>query len=296
MRRGEFHGHETVIVENEHFQLECLADAGPRIVRLIPAWVGENIFAEMPNTAIQTAMGNYHYFGGHRLAIAPESMERTYIPDDHGVTAKKVLNGLRLTGGIEPDTHIRKTISIEASRSRPFIMIKHKIENCGRTSIRLAPWAVTMLRPNSVALLPQQLGTVDSDGVLPNRNFSLWPYTRWEDPRLKLGDVFIKIKSDTTKQTFKLGYFNPHGWLGYAFEDVFFVKRFGVRRDDEYPDHGCNAEVYATDRVLELESLGALVDLKPRENIVHTETWELYETNSIPKELLNGMTLKEVLK
>jgi len=296
MRRGEFHGHETIIIENEHFQLECLADAGPRIVRLIPAWVGENIFAEVPDAAVQTALGDYRFFGGHRLWIAPESLEQTYIPDDRGVIAKKVLNGLRLTGSIEPDTHIRKTISIQTSHSRPFIMIKHKIENCGRTSIRLAPWAITMLRPNSVALLPQQFGTVDKDGFLPNRNFSLWPYSRWDDPRLKLGDEFIKIKADSTKQPFKLGYFNPHGWLGYMFEDVFFVKRFGVRRDEKYPDNGCNAEAYTNDRMLELESLGALADLKPHEEVIHTETWEMYETNNIPKELLGGKTLAEALK
>src|SRR4030095_10633891 len=148
----------------------------------------------------------------------------------------------------------------------------------------------------STAILPQQFGTIDKDGILPNRNFSLWPYTRWDDPRLKLGDEFITVKADGTKPPFKLGYFNPHGWLGYVFEDAFFVKRFGVRRDEEYPDHGCNAEVYTNDQTIELESLGALVDLKPREEIVHTETWEVYETNNIPKELFGEKSLSSVLK
>jgi len=48
--------------------------------------------------------------------------------------------------------------------------------------------------------------------------------------------------------------------------------------------------------VIELQSLGALVDLMPQEKIVHTETWEVYETNNIPKDLLGGKTLAEVLK
>ncbi len=44
-----FHGNKTVEYENQFFRVECLAEAGPRIVRLIPAWTGENLFAELPD-------------------------------------------------------------------------------------------------------------------------------------------------------------------------------------------------------------------------------------------------------
>lgn len=296
MNMGDFHGRETLILANEHFQLECLTEAGPRIVRLTPAWMGENIFAEAPDAVTRTALGEYHYLGGHRLWVAPESPTRTYIPDDNGLTTKKLPHGIKLMGGIEPDSHLQKTLSIQLSPTRPFVMIKHKIQNCGHDPVRLAPWAITMLRPKSTAILPQQYGAVDKDGVLPNRNFSLWSYTRWDDTRLKLGDEVIRIKSNSNRQPLKLGYFNPHGWLGYIFEDVFFVKRFGVRRDEEYPDHGCNAEVRANDRAIELESLGPLVDLKPHEEVVHTETWEVYEMSNIPPELFDAKILAEILK
>ncbi len=296
MNRGDFFGRETIILANERFQLECLAEAGPRIARLIPAWLGENILAETPNAVTRTDDGDFHFMGGHRLWIAPESFEQTYIPDDHGVTVKRITNGLKLEGSIQPDTHIRKTISVQVSPSRPFVMIKHKIENYGRVSIRLAPWAITMLRTGSVAILPQQYGTVDKDGLLPNRNLSLWSYSRWDDPRLKLDDEFIKVKATELKQPFKLGYFNPHGWLGYIFEDVFFVKRFSVRRDEEYPDHGCNAEVYTNGEAIELESLGALTDLKPHEEVIHTETWEVYDINHIPKDMFGEKTWDKVVK
>jgi hypothetical protein len=100
---------------------------------------------------------------------------------------------------------------------------------------------------------------------MPNRKFALWPYTRWDDPRLQLGDEFVLIKSDATKHAMKLGYFNPHGWLGYVYDDVVFLKRYGVRSDEEYPDYGCNSEVYANFRAVELESLGPLVELHPGE-------------------------------
>lgn len=296
MKNGDFYGYETVIVENEFFQLECLATAGPRIVRLIPTWFGENILAELPAAAVRTALGRYRYYGGHRLWFAPKIASQTYFPDNLGTTVKDEQNGLRLIGGIEPETHTRKTFSIKISPERPFIMIKHMIKNHGSEPIRLAPCAITMLRPKSMALLPQTTGTVDKEGFLPNRNMALWSYSNWDDSRLQLDRELIQISSDDTKRAFKLGYFNTRGWLGYIFEDVFFVKHFSVHRDEEYPDHGCNAEVSTSNHMLELESLGAVVNLMPQEELVHTETWEIYKTNDIPGELFGGRTLAEVLK
>ena len=112
---------------------------------------------------------------------------------------------------------------------------------------------------------------------------------------MKLGDEFILIKSEFKNQPFKFGYFNPHGWLGYLYDDTFFVKRFGVRADQQYADFGCNSEVYTDHRSTELESLGPIVDLAPREDVVHTETWEVYKDTEVPKELLEGKTLEELL-
>jgi hypothetical protein len=37
MKRGDFHGEETLVLENEHLSVEVLASAGPRIVRLTPS-------------------------------------------------------------------------------------------------------------------------------------------------------------------------------------------------------------------------------------------------------------------
>ena len=295
MKFGDFHGHKTAMLENEFFRIECLAEAGPRIVRLIPTWTGENLFAEVPDATTQTSAGEYHYLGGHRFWYAPESLSRTYIPDTHGASVRSIQKGLRLVGIKEHKSGLQKTITIQISTSKPYIIVRHKLENHGHSSVRLAPWAITMLRTKGVAILPQQYGSVDSDGLRPNRKFALWPYTRWDDPRLRLGDEFVLIKSDSTKHAMKLSYFNPHGWLGYVYNDVVFLKRYGVRSDEEYPDYGCNSEVYANFRAVELESLGPLIELAPGENVIHTETWEVYKDNEIPKAILGGKSLKELL-
>ncbi len=295
MSISTFHGHKTAIYENQFFRLECLTEGGPRIVRLIPAWTGENLFAEVPDITVPSKTGSFHLHGGHRLLHAPESATYSYLPDDTGLTVKQYEDGFRLQGPIDPFTHIRKTISIQLSASHPFVVVKHVLENHGWSSVRLSPWAVTLMRPGGTAILPQQSGVLDSEDVLPNRRFALWPYSRWDDPRLKLGDDFILVNSAPNPQPFKVGYFNPHGWLGYFYDDTLFVKRYGVRRNEDYPDYGSNAEVYTNHRFTEIGSLGPLVELQSKKELVHTETWEAYKEDEIPNDLMGGKNIKAIL-
>jgi hypothetical protein len=295
MKFGDFYGHKTAVLENKFFRIECLAEAGPRIVRLIPAWTGENLFAELPHFTTKTASGEYHYFGGHRFWYTTESLSHSYYSDLNGLSIKPVTKGLRLFGGKERTTGLQKTVTVQISSSSPYIIVRHKLENHGRRRVRLAPWAITMMRTKGVAILPQQLGNIDADGLRPNRVFALWPYTRWDDPRLHLGDEFVLIHSDSTDHAIRLGYFNPHGWLGYVQQDVLFLKRYGVRSDEEYPDDGCNSKVHANFRAVELGSLGPLVELAPAQQVVHTETWEVYKGATVPKEILSGRSLQELL-
>jgi len=290
-----FHGNKTVEYENKFFRVECLAEAGPRIVRLIPSWTGENLFAELPDFTTKAETGEFHFYGGHRLWHAPESVKYTYIADDSGVTFKQYEDGVRLEGPIAQRTSIRKTINIQMSSNHPFIVVKHILENHGWASVRLSPWALTMMRPGGMAILPQQSGIIESE-LLPNRRFALWPYSRWDDERLKLGNDYILVKSSSNPQPFKLGYFNTRGWLAYLYDDTLFVKRFGVRRNEDYPDFGSNSEVYTNHRFTELESLGPFIDLPAQKEVVHTETWEVYRDTEIPNDLLGGKSLEEILR
>jgi hypothetical protein len=295
VKTGDFHGCKTVIVENEHFQLECLAEAGPRIVRLVPAWMGENIFAETPDIRRITARGEFQFHGGHRLSVAPETVSQSYVPDNSGVTVEERSTGVRLRGAVDEVTGIRKTMSIQLSSAGPFVLVKHAIENVGNEPVKVSPWAITMMRPGGAGVLPQQTKLIDSDGLQPNRHFVLWPYSRWSDKRLRLNEDFIAIKAGAPRDGLKVGYFNPHGWMGYLFDDVFFVKRFGVRGDEEYPDFGCNAEAFSNHRVVELQSLGPVTTLAPNKSVIHTETWEVYKEKEIPKDKFGEKSIRERL-
>jgi hypothetical protein len=121
------------------------------------------------------------------------------------------------------------------------------------------------------------VGNADPAGLLHNRQFSLWPYARINDPRLKLDDRFILFKADAMLPPFKMGYFNPHGWLAYWVDGTLFQKTFEVHHGLPHPDNNCNAELYCNDQFVELESLAPLRLLNPGDSVSHTETWDVFD-------------------
>ncbi len=276
--KGDFHGNPTGIIENKYVRLEYLSLA-PRIVRLNLKGF-ENLFADLGNEGLSTPYGEFHLRGGHRLWHSPEAMPRTYLPDAQGVAITDIPNGVRIDQPAEPWTHIAKSIEIRLNPGRPQIIVEHELRNEGAWAAEFAPWALTMFRLGGVAILPQPVGNADPAGLLANRQLSIWPYTKVNDPRLILRDDFILIKADSKvasdSSPIKVGYFNPQGWMAYWLDGILFVKRFDPVAGVPLPDGGCNTESYCNHKFLELETLGSLVTLPPEGTNTHTETWELY--------------------
>jgi hypothetical protein len=262
-------------LENDYLTLDYLAGAGPRIVRLIPRKLGQNLLAEVPEAQLQSPYGPFHLWGGHRLWHAPETAARTYVPDDGGLRVETERGGARLTCD-EPHTGIRKELHLALHPQAAHVRLTHRLTNLGLWAIELAPWAITQLVSGGVAVLPMP-GQLDAEGLLPNRLVALWPYSRWDDPRLRLGEQTIEVAAQPLAQPFKLGVMNHAGWAEYRYRDVTFRKRFTPRPELPHVDFGCNVEVYTSDKFLELETLGPLTRLEPGEVVEHVEVWEIEE-------------------
>lgn len=285
---GIFYGLPTGALDNGLLRLEYLATAGPRLVRLFLAGVAGNLLAEAPDWTWPTPYGPFRVYGGHRLWHAPESMPRTYVPDNEGLVVQEVAGGVRLVGPIEGPTGIRKTIEICMEAGRPALTLRHRLENAGAWPVELAPWAITQMPLGGTAILPQPTDPVDGAGLLPNRHLVLWPYSRWSDERLRLGDGVIAVRANPLAAPFKLGYRNEHGWIAYLRAGLLFVKRFALPEGRPYPDRDCNVEVYCNDRVIELETLAPLGRLEPGQAATHTEQWELFrDLAAAPAEVRN---------
>lgn len=280
MKNGDFNGWPTHILENEFVRLETLKNSA-RIVRFSPTGK-ENLFVDLGSVPLATPYGDFYFHGGHRFWHSPEAMPRTYIPDNEGAETSEIPGGIRIEMPTEPWTNITKNIEIRLNPHQPQVILRHELRNDGAWTIELAPWALTMVKQGGVGIFPQPTGNVDPAGLLANRQISIWPYTRIADPRLILRDDCILINATPSLPPLKIGYYNPHGWVGYWIDGLLFVKRFDSHPGETFPDGGCNTESYCNDKFIELETLGPLTKLAPGETLTHNETWELYNSLDQP--------------
>ena len=285
---SDYYNLPTKTLENKFLKLDYLAEAGPRLVRLSVAGSEANLFAEVPESKTPTPWGDYHFLGGHRLWHSPESLPRTYVPDNDNLVISEQPDGVILGCSEEP-TGISKSIEIHLAADQPKITLIHKLENTGLWPIELAAWALSQLSLGGTAIFPLPIGDVDPAGLLPNRQMSLWPYTRLTDERLELHDDFIIFHARPQLPPFKIGYFSQHGWAGYYNHGVFLRKTQDLHPELPYPDFNCTTESYCNDQFIELETLGPLQTLKPGESTTLTEIWELFTDISEVPELSEEM-------
>ncbi len=269
--------YETQSLSNGHICLEYLVNAGPRIIGLYYGDSQENLFAILPGVGWKTPYGWFSMYGGHRLWHSPEAADRTSIPDDQPPAIEKIDGGLKISQAVEAPTGIAKSIVVRFQPDRSSVVVDHYLTNKGVWPVPLAPWAITQLRLGGIAVIPQITQPLDSAGLLPNRSLVLWPYTSWQDERLKLHDDLILVEGTPQLPPIKIGCVNPHGWLGYFYKEFMFIKRFDYLPEQPYPDFGSNSECYCNDKFIEVESLGPLTNLEPDQTVQYTETWELHK-------------------
>ncbi len=270
---SDFFGQPVGVLQNQLLRLEYLLSGGPRLVRLFYRHHPENVLVEVPDIAIPTPVGDYHLWGGHRLWHAPEVMPATYAPDDAGLEVVPLSDGVRLIGAIEPQTGIRKQLEVHLDADQPIVKLRHTLKNCSTAPVELAPWSLTMLPLGGEAHLP--FSAPQTAPLLPNRSVIYWPYTQLNDPRLRWEADALCLVARPSETPLKLGWFNHLGWITYTRAGISFTKRFTPQPDLPHLDNGCNAEIYAYNRFIELETLGPRIELLPDQDVEHLETWEL---------------------
>lgn len=279
-------GRPTVRLTHPHFTIEALAEGGPRIVRLVPNGTDLNLLAEVLDAVTVTAWGPYHFLGGHRLWHAPEAAPRSYEPDDSGVTVTVTDVDMNLVGPVEAHNKIRKSIRLLVNPQRPLVHVEHRMENHNVWPVEMAAWAITQMRLGGTGILPVRKGDV-REGLLPDRQMVFWPYADLNDDRFKMDNDWLLVEGIGKPGAFKVGAFNPCGWIAYLYEHYLFVKRFDVVQG-KFSDYGCNAEIYVMDQFLEIETQGSMTVVNPGEALIHVEEWSLTR--------IRGNTLQSALE
>ena len=267
-------------LSNTQIELIVTADVGPRIIRF--GFVGqENIFNEFPEQVGKTNGPEWLNFGGHRLWHAPEAKPRTYYPDFDPVLVQEFEKGLIVTQKPEPTTGLQKQIEISLSDKGNEVHLNHILINHNLWAVETAPWAITVMAPGGVAVLPLPPRGSHSDFLLPTTTLSIWPYTNFSDPRWLFGEKMILLKQDSQfASPQKIGLFATDGWGAYANNNSLFIKQVPIQFEGIYPDLGANFEVFTNEEMLELESLGPIESIPPKGKIEHQEHWTLL--NNVP--------------
>ncbi len=269
-------------LKNAALEVLVTIDCGPRVISL-RLTDGENILFTDPQgqavcrvPELEAAFGPgafYRFYGGHRLWVAPELYEMTYVPDDEPVTVDLLPDGAMFTPP-KQKTGLQMSVKITLSEDdAPTLTVTHSVDNQSGKTLCLAPWALTQLAPGGVAVIPQPKADT---GMLSDRLMGIWPYTDMGDPRVSWGDDAIVLRQDpSATRSFKIGLNNRAGWALYYLHNTVFVKKFGYDPALPYPDGGMNFETYTDARFIELESLDFLREMKPSQVAIHEETWSL---------------------
>lgn len=273
-----YYGLATGSLSSPFLRLDYLAQAGPRLVRLIRAGTTTNLLAEMPHIQWDTPYGKYHLWGGHRLWHAPEVFPRSSLPDDAGLQVEALPSGVRLIGAPESPTGMRKIVEVVMSPERPSLFIQHILVNEGLWPVEVAPWAITALPVGGIAVIPHQ--APKSNGRQPDRHIALWPGTLWEDCRFRFYNEALLVEGRPGQPPGKIGLRTYQGWMAYARDDSLLIKYFDASLPGAYPDRDCNAEVYVEASYIELETLAPLRILEPGQSAIHRETWVVHPWSS----------------
>jgi len=268
-------------LSNAQAEIVISSDFGPRILayNLIG---GENMLGLHPQAKVDTALGEFRIYGGHRFWLAPEHMPSTYAPDNAPVEYfyDEKTNSVRLVQPLEPVSQTQKELTVTLAAEGSEATLRHRVTNCGERETELAIWGLTVMNGDGgeVFLPNETYRPYGPETLLPVRNLTVWSYTDFSDPRWRFEREFIRIKVDPERgDPQKIGVLNKQGWAKYRRGRFEFTKKFVFDAAAAYPDMNSNTEIYVAGTFIEVESLAPLRRLKKGESTEHVEIWKLAE-------------------
>jgi len=277
MKKIEYKGWPNCyLLSNGIIKLIVTTDVGPRIINL-SFEEGENLFKEFPEMLGKTGSDIWRIYGGHRLWHAPEEKPRTYFPDNYPVGIEVKPGVTRLVQKTESTTGVQKEIELSLAKDEPSLKITHRLRNNNLWEITLAPWALSAMAPNGLAIIPLPPRGEHEANLLPTGRLAIWAYTDMADPRWLWGRQYLGLRQNPSLvKPQKIGVSVPAGWAAYYNKKQLFVKKFTYQEHCRYADFGSCVELFVNGDMLELETLGPLTSLAPGACVEHLEEWWLF--------------------
>lgn len=264
---------ECLFLDNGTVELIVPLAFGPRVIgcRLLGR---ENLFYEQPAGDTLFRHKGWRIYGGHRLWLAPEN-ERSYWPDNEPVEHTPREDGVALRQTADGYLRVEKSIEVSFAADANSVAVVHRAKNVGDTPMTAGLWAISAMRAGGEMTVPFAGNVEAGGGYTPNRFLSLWGDSSLADERLTFTAETLKVRQLPRPNPFKLGLLCRDGVARYEVGGQVFEKRFDGRSVPPYPDNNVNFEVYASEPMLEVESLSPLVELPPGETAEHRELWSI---------------------
>lgn len=286
MQVVEYRGWKNnLLLSNGDVELIATLDVGPRVI----CYRRPGGFNVMKNYADQmggAGEAEWQIRGGHRFWLAPEDLTRTYFPDNRPVSYVQTgPNAVKLIPPPEAEYGVQKEMHLALEPSGTRAQVTLRVTNVGDKPTTLAPWGPTVLAPGGVEIIPlpakaphpgHPKNARSPDDYGPNQELILWPYFDFTDTRWTFGSRYILLRQDVNKGPTKIGLAHRMGWVAYLNSHTLFVKRFDYREGAVYPDRGTRYQTFSYQEMLEMETVGELVTLKPGEAAELVESWELF--------------------
>ncbi|MBW4026595.1 MAG: hypothetical protein HIU93_04285 [Acidobacteria bacterium] len=263
-------------ISNGSVDVIATTAVGPRILYYGPTG-GKNLLAHFPASSVETALGTWKPYGGHRLWVWPELFPATYAPDneaiDHVVESELSVTLRQPTDSAAMEKEIR--ITLEASDSK--VKLDQKVTSHALWPVDIAAWAITVVECGT-AIVPRVPFRSHDEYVTVTQPLAMCAFTDLQDPRFTLGLRYVMLRADPTRaNSQKFGLRNKQEWCAHLVDDSLFVKRFAHEERAAYPDYGVNNEVYVEGSYMEVELLGPHRVVDPGDSLTLTEEWHLFE-------------------
>jgi len=259
-------------LNNDNLEIGVALDFGIRVVHL--SCIGcENLFYVQPNDLSDGFVtdSGWKLRGGHRIWMAPES-DDSYYPDNSPVSYEIDGNSVLICQDVEAFLGIRKSLRITFLEDGG-VQLEQSIRNDSDHAIDGASWGVNTLDGGGTAYI--NFTNQDKKGYTPHRVVSLWSDTNLHDPRLTFEKERLVAHHMPMPNYLKLGLYCIEGKAVLENKGQRLIITFDSKPLNQYPDNGCNFELYMCSKFMELETLGTKAHMLPGESTSHIENWYL---------------------
>jgi hypothetical protein len=276
-----FDGHKAITLTTPALKMTVVVDVGPRVAFLgkpdgdnLLFWDGKNL-----------ARGEWKLMGGHRVwttRVGADESEDAYRPDNLPCEVTTGSNSITAIAPVDPILNSRRGIEVTVD-GEDRLTVENFAENTGEMLYSCGVWALTCTLPTADTRYGIPLGDGsewDCFNLVMFRKWGGGHTSAFNDDQISFTEDMLLLdpKGRETKRMLQA----PYGIIAMNAPDrgCTFAKQVEYEQDAQYP-LGCNMAFYVGPEnfMVEMETMGAEVTLKPGERVVNRETWAVTDSS-----------------